>query len=806
LSLPLSIADLNDETCKLKVKDFEQSIKDTFGNRAQGIAVEDDDTTPEYEPYQDDSSTLEPIIVPDEYDLDEVNRYISARVLIPHGGQIVSGKVLKRKRDEDGNLIGKSNTNPRLDTSIHEVELDDGHIESYGANLIAENIYEQVDSEDEIHRLIDEITDHERLGDAVQPDDAIDKHGKPRETTKGWRRLATMKDGYPVETAEYAVSNKLLSQPAFSWWVPRTLKVRERILSKVNTRYLRKDEKYGIQMPKSVNDALQLDRDSGTTYWSKAIKKEMLVILPAVRILNSGDKPPVGYQYVPCHMVFDVKVDFSRKARYVGGGHVTKPPATQTYASVVSRDSVRIAFMYSTLNELEVLSADVQGAYLNAPCKERVYTICGAEFGPENIGRVAVIEKALYGLRTSAFAWREHLSTTLEKSLGFSPCVADNDVWMRPATKNDGSEYYELVLVHTDDLLVVSHQAQSILTQLDQHYVLKPGSIGPPKVYLGVEVGHYVLDDDPTKNRWYLSSDKYVKEAIRNVREWLHNRNRELKYKAPSVIPAGYRPELDVTTYCNEEESNYFQQQIGVLRWMVELGRIDIAVEVSMLASFTAAPRLGHMDALLHVFVYLSQHSRSKLVLDDSYVPLVEQEKQDWSSFYPEVVEQLPPNMPPPRGKPMQMIVFADADHAGDQVSRRSRTGILLYLNWAPIIWYTKKQNLVETSTFGSEFMAAKAAVELIKGMRYKLRMLGIPLDGPAQLKMDNMSVVLNTSAPESTLKKKSNARAYHFVRECVAANIVEISFETSKTNKGDILTKPHTGPERQRLISSILY
>jgi hypothetical protein len=98
--------------------------------------------------------------------------------------------------------------------------------------------------------------------------------------------------------------------------------------------------------------------------------------------------------------------------------------------------------------------------------------------------------------------------------------------------------------------------------------------------------------------------------------------------------------------------------------------------------------------------------------------------------------------------------------------------------------------------------MAVKTEVEMVKGMRYKLRMMGIPLD----LRVDNMSVVVNTSAPDATLKKKCNAIAYHFSRESVAADIIRIAYETSKSNKGDILTKTHTGPERQRLISGILY
>jgi hypothetical protein len=212
------------------------------------------------------------------------------------------------------------------------------------------------------------------------------------------------------------------------------------------------------------------------------------------------------------------------------------------------------------------------------------------------------------------------------------------------------------------------------------------------------------------------------------------------------------------------------------LRWAIELGRIDIAVEVSMLASFSAAPRIGNFDAMLHIYAYLSQHSRSKLVFDDSYVVIDDEVKQDWSSCYPDTKEIIPDNMPEPRGNPVQEIVFVDSDHAGDFISRRSRTGILYYLIRSPVIWYTKKQNSVETSTFASEFMALKTAVEMIKGMRYNLRMMGIPLDGHAHVRVDNMPVVVNTSATESTLKKKSNTIAYHFSRESVAADIIRIA------------------------------
>ena len=106
-------------------------------------------------------------------------------------------------------------------------------------------------------------------------------------------------------------------------------------------------------------------------------------------------------------------MDLTRKARFVAGGHQTDPPKESTYSSVVSRDSVRIAFLIAALNNLDILSADVQNAYLNAPTKEKVYTTAGLEFGAVNKGRFVLIVRALYGLKSSGARWRDRMAATL---------------------------------------------------------------------------------------------------------------------------------------------------------------------------------------------------------------------------------------------------------------------------------------------------------------------------------------------------------------------------------------------------------
>jgi hypothetical protein len=198
----------------------------------------------------------------------------------------------------------------------------------------------------------------------------------------------------------------------------------------------------------------------------------------------------------------------------------------------------------------------------------------------------------------------------------------------------------------------------------------------------------------------------------------------------------------------------------------------------------------------------------SHLVFDPNYVSWdqVNFNDSDWKEFYGDVKEPIPPNAPPPRGHPVQINAFVDADHAGNKITQRSHTGILIYLNCSPTIWYSKAQSTVEASTFGSEFIAMRILVEMLEALRYKLRMMGIPIDGPANTFCDNKSVVMNSTIPTSTLKKKHNSIAYHRVREVVAVGILRITKVHTSENLADLLTKPLSGANLKPLIQKILW
>jgi hypothetical protein len=218
-------------------------------------------------------------------------------------------------------------------------------------------------------------------------------------------------------------------------------------------------------------------------------------------------------------MIFDIKMDFTRKARFVAGGHTTETPASTTYSCVVSRDSVCIAFMFAVLNDLYILAADVGNAYLNADCREKIWTIPGPEFGSK-AGTVMIIEKALDGLKTSGAAWRSLLASSLTE-LGYESTKADRDVGICTAVKPDGFEYYEMLLVYVDNILFVAFDPKLTMDAIGKLYRLKEGSVGPPEQYLGANIKRVQLPN--ATMAWSIGADKYVNNALVTVKATLES-------------------------------------------------------------------------------------------------------------------------------------------------------------------------------------------------------------------------------------------------------------------------------------------
>jgi len=786
-----------------------------------------DDTTSEHEPFEADlvDAAGKPILM---HSLTDV--LINAEVLLSKDDSTALARVIRRAVDSNGKVIGEWDSNPILNTLVYECEFNDGTIKEYSANVIASNIYEEGDADGFSSSLLYKIVDHKSSGEAIKMADKYitTRTGtrRMRQTTVGWSFLVKWGDGSqqwidlkilkesnPVQVGAYVIARGIQDEPAFAWWVPYVMRKRDIIVSMVKSRVRRTTHKYGIEMPapgrEIVQNAIDLDRKNGDTFWMDSLAKEMRNLNIAFEYLELGEKAPPGWFKATGHIVFDVKMDFTRKARWVKDGHKTPDSTTSSFAGVVSRESIRIGLTYAALLGLPVIGGDIQNAYLQAPSSEKHFIVCGPEFGTENVGRVALIRRALYGGKVAGRDFWHHLRECMGR-LGFTSSRADPDVWFRLSKRSTGEEYYEYVLLYVDDVLVISEKAEAVLRkEIGKDWVLKEDSIGPPSKYLGGKLREVTLTSGV--KCWAFGSCQYVHSAVNNVVDHLKKKGLKLPHKAPNPLSTEYRPETDVTPELGEADASYYHTLIGVLRWIVELGRIDIDVEVSMMSSHLALPREGHLKELYHIFAYLKARSNAEMVFDPTPIEPDKTlfERQDWSYSaygYESLKEELPSDMPVPHGQSMTMRVFVDADHAGDQVTRRSRTGFIVFLNNAPIYWSSKKQTSCETSTFGSEFVAMKQATEYVRGLRYKLRMMGIKVDEPAFVFGDNQSVLCNTTAPASTLKKKSNAIAYHFVREGVARDEWRTAYVNTDENLADLLTKPLSGPKRAKFVRMVLH
>ena len=304
--------------------------------------------------------------------------------------------------------------------------------------------------------------------------------------------------------------------------------------------------------------------------------------------------------------------------------------------------------------------------------------------------------------------------------------------------------------------------------------------------------------------------DAYCAALVDTVEGVLAKKGLRLLSKCRTPIKHGYQPELDVTAELKRDGVQWYQELIGSLRWAAEIGRVDILLETTLLSQQLALPREGHLEQVLHIIGYLKEHKKFRLMMDSS-APTVDEgwfQVHSWEDFYRDAKEPIPPNMPEPRGTtiPITTSAFVDANLAGDKINRKSMTGVLIFLNRAPIHYYSKRQPTVETSTFGAEFCAMRTAVEMIEGFRYKLRMFGIPVDESTNVYCDNEAVYQNTVVPESTLKKKHHSIAYHRCREAVAAKTIRVAKQGTTKNLADLFTKILSALRRAYLLERFTY
>ena len=165
---------------------------------------------------------------------------------------------------------------------------------------------------------------------------------------------------------------------------------------------------------------------------------------------------------------------------------MTEPLATTTYARIVSRETVRITLTLASLNDFPVKVADIRNSYTMATVTEKIWTVLGPKLC-ENAGRSSIVVQAHYGLKSAGAAFWNHLADCMH-NLGFQPCPDNLDLWMKPIVMPENIfNFYTYVLIYVDDMMVVHHDADSVLRGIYNYFKLKPSFIGDPEIYLGAK-------------------------------------------------------------------------------------------------------------------------------------------------------------------------------------------------------------------------------------------------------------------------------------------------------------------------------
>ena len=594
-------------------------------------------------------------------------------------------------------------------------------------NQLMDYIQKGTDAEedpDSLFKFRDNVA-HQGPLESTDPDHKGSKYNVMVEWESGevtYEPLTLISKDDPITCAVYAKKHDLLDTTGWKH-LKRYAKTSKRLIRAVKQSRIcqvRASARYqhGFQVPKDYNDAIRLDKENSNTHWQDAMDLELTQIHEYKVFKDTGKAQfhngkvvtPDGFQKIRVHFVYAVKHDGRFKARLVADGHLTKEPVESIYSGVVSLRSLRMVVFLSQLNDLEIWGADVGNAYLEAYTDEKLCIIAGPEF-KELQGHLLIMVKALYGTRSGGARWHDRLFDILLE-LNFKPSKADPDTWMR---LEPGGTCYEYIAVYVDDLAIAAKDPQAFCNELKKKYNLKLKSVGPLEYHLGC-----TYKKDPVGT---LAADprRYVNKILESYERMFKEKPR----KSRPPLEGGDHPEHDTSELCDEHQTKQFQTLIGQLQWLISLGCFDIAVHVMSLSRFRAQPRKGHLDRAKRIVGYLLflPDGAIRFITGEPDFSSLKDQEYDWTrSVYSGACEQIPHDIPKPLGKHVQTTHYVDANLHHDLATGKAVTAVLHFLNQTPIDAYTNRQSTVETATYGSEFVAARTAVDQIIDIRTTLR------------------------------------------------------------------------------------
>jgi hypothetical protein len=360
-------------------------------------------------------------------------------------------------------------------------------------------------------------------------------------------------------------------------------------------------------------------------------------------------------------------------------------------------------------------------------------------------------------------------------------------------------DLYDYIAVWVDDLAIASKDPEAIIQELTEQCNLKLKGVGPLSYHLGCD---FQRDADGTL---FYGPRKYIDKLLEGYKKRFNEEPR----MANTPLVKNDHPEIDESIELGQDGITIYQSLIGELLWCIALGRFELLPAVMTMGRFRVCPRQGHLDRVKRIYGFLRKFKNGVIRVrtqEPDYSTLPE-EQYDWSySVYGNVNELVPQDAPEPLGKAVVITTYEDANLYHDLITGRAVTGVFHLLNQTPIEWFSKRQDTVETATYGSEFVAARIATEQVIDLRTTLRYLGVPIKGPAFMFGDNQSVITSSTIPHSKLNKRHNALSYHRVREAIVAGIIRFAHIAGIKNPADILSKHCGYPQLWAHLQPLLF
>ena len=453
---------------------------------------------------------------------------------------------------------------------------------------------------------------------------------------------------------------------------------------------------------------------------------------------------PSGAKAIGLKWIFKVKRNSDGsinkyKARLVAKGYIQRHGIDfdEVFAPVARIETVRFILSLAASKGWEVHHLDVKTAFLHGDLKEEVYVSQPEGFevkGQE--GKVYKLNKALYGLRQAPRAWNEKLNKVLG-DLNFIKCAKEPALYRR-----QDKEHLLLVAVYVDDLLVTGTSLEMVIDfKRGMSARFEMSDLGKLTYYLGIEVNQHA-------GGITLKQERYAKKILE-----------ETRMQDCNMVHVPMDPSLNFSKACDEKrvDEKEYRRNVGCLRYLLHT-RPDLSYSVGVMSRYMAEPRTSHEAAMKQILRYLQGTRTRGLTFK--------------------------------RGNNSKLSGYSDASHNVDNDDGRSTTGHIFYFLDSPITWCSQKQETVALSSCEAEFMAAtEAAKQAIWLQDLLSEIIGKPCE-KVVIYIDNKSAIALTKNPVFHGRSKHIHRRYHFIRECVDNNLIEVHHIAGSEQRADILTK----------------